>query len=422
MRRLRERAAPVLDAENPLERSAREGQRLGWGGDVKPLQIVYLNATSRVLSKRRGTLPCHTQVNGSSGSGKTYLVEATVKDMLPPIAFVWYDATSSKVMIHDPASLKHRVLVYAEADSLPGVARGEEENPAASMVRTILASGEAVYKVVVTNRSGPPSILEIRKEGPTVLLTTTVNRLKAGQLDSRCFALDVPENRSQQGAALDAQADLELEAATPTVGEAFLAVQEYLQALAPIRVVVPFVRAFFSLLHQSRVDSRLLRDAQRLLSLIKCVAILNMAHRQRTASGQIIATLDDYQTMADLIEDMYEGTATGATARVREIVDAVSSYVGGVSLTTLATAQKVSRQAISKHVTTAIENGWLVNAEMRKGYPARLMVNEPLPHRCGFAVSRPDRAVETEIPGEMSPHASEGVDQGCGVAPPEQPT
>ena len=48
-----------------------------------------------------------------------------------------------------------------------------------------------------------------RREGPTVLFTTGIHRIPGEQLDSRFDALDVPDDRVQQLAALARLSELE---------------------------------------------------------------------------------------------------------------------------------------------------------------------------------------------------------------------
>jgi len=378
---LREKAGPVLDADDPLDDVGHELARL-WGGDVRPVQVLYLAFTTRLLPKRVETLPCHTQLNGPPGTGKSYAVKV-VRRLFPENAVVAYSAGSQRVLVYDPVSFRHKAIIFAEADSLPGVARGEEDNPAASLLRSLLQDGEAQYKLPIKDReSGQWTIQEIVKDGPTVLITTTVHRLRGEQLDSRLSALDVPDDPTQQRAALMAQADAELHGTTREPRPALIAMQTYLQAIAPIDVVVPYVHALDDLLARPRVDPRLLRDAARLLSLIKAVAIPRSARRERDDQGRIVARLTDYAAVADLIGEMYENTA-GVSAKIRELVEALPEH-GVLSVTQLAARLRVSKPAVSKRLRAALAAGWVINSESRHGYPAALRRGEPLPHRCGL--------------------------------------
>lgn len=399
---LRTKALPILRLADPLMEIRDELKRLGWGGDVRPPLTLYLAATTRLLAKRSGSMPTHTQVNGPSGTGKSYAVRCFVS-LFPSEVIVQYDATSPKVMIHDAVSLKHKVLVFSEADSLPGVANGEEDNPAASMLRTLLADGDASYKIPIKDKtSGKFVIHEIKKDGPTVLITTTVNRLeRQEQLDSRLFAVDIPDDPKQQEAAMAAQDQIELHDTTVEVNAGLVAFQAYLQALAPLKVVVPFVRAFSFFLRQNRIEARLLRDRARFLALLKAVTIIRHAHRQRDPQGRLVSTFEDYQTMVDLIEEMYENT-TAVGPKIRELVAAVGKFPNA-SQTTLARHLGISQQAVSKRIKSALKGGWIRNTEHREGQPAQLRLGDPLPHRCGLPSVEQLRAWSPRQPVRREP-------------------
>ena len=65
---------PQLVGDDPLELVASEIRNRGYGGDIRPVKIVYLAATSRVLAMRAGAMPVHLLLLGSASSGKTYTV------------------------------------------------------------------------------------------------------------------------------------------------------------------------------------------------------------------------------------------------------------------------------------------------------------------------------------------------------------
>jgi MarR family protein len=246
--------------------------------------------------------------------------------------------------------------------------------------------------------SGLYKIQTVLKDGPTLLCTCTVNHLKGDQLDSRLHAVEVPFDAAQQLAALEAQARLEDEGTIPEPDPRLLAFQAYLQSLAPIEVYVPFARALFRRLKETRGDSRILRDASRILSLVKGVALLNVTKREKDKKGRIVATLEDYGTVADLLEDSYDAAVTGCPDAVRRVVGAVGkpftvtekatgkdlSIPAARSVSDLARALGISQQAASKHVKRALERGWLVNDEQMRGKPARLSPGDPLPSKCGL--------------------------------------
>jgi len=191
-RQLYQEAIEVIEAEDPLEIIKAAIKELGYGGDQKPPIITYLSATSRVLEMREGTMPVHLLLLGSSSSGKSYTV-SVVKKMLPPEAYHEIDAGSPRVFIYDQVPLKHKILIVKEADSLPK----SEDNPASSALRNLLQDHNLHYETTIKDeRSGRFTVQKICKEGPTVLITTSIYNLRQ-QLSSRLFTLEMREDPKQ---------------------------------------------------------------------------------------------------------------------------------------------------------------------------------------------------------------------------------
>jgi hypothetical protein len=370
-------AAPVLSASDPLVLIQRALRDLGYGGDLRPAMVTYLAATSRVLAMRPGAMLVHLLLLGPAGSGKSYAL-GVVTRLLPNDAYHVIEAGSPRALIYDRADLRHRLVVFGEADSLPA----GEDNPAASAIRNLLQDGFLHYVVTVRDRqTGQYTVERIERPGPSVLVTTSTRRL-GEQMDSRVFSLDLSDDPAQLRAVLAAQAGLEL-AAPPVPWSALIAYQTLLQEAAPWDVLVPFVAELAELIGQQPAAARVARDFARLISLIKSVTVLRHTHRGRTPTGRLEASLEDYEAVYDLVHDLYDATTSGVSDRVRRTVNGVSSIVAetgrAATVTQIAECLRVSKAAAGKRVKTALEGGYLINEETRKGYPYALRLGEPLP-------------------------------------------
>lgn len=117
-------------------------------------------------------------------------------------------------------------------------------------------------------------VRNIVREGPTVLLTTSTRTL-GHQLMTRMFVLEIPDDPGSIRDVLAVQAQIEVEGLVPTPDESLIAFQEYLQAMAPWDVVVPFAPALATEIgKQTTLQPRLFRDYSRLLAFIKSVTVL----------------------------------------------------------------------------------------------------------------------------------------------------
>jgi hypothetical protein len=374
-------AQAVLSAPDPLELVRQAIISQGYGGDVGQPVIAYLAATSRLLAMRPGAMPVHLLLVAQSSAGKSYLL-AVVLRFLPDEAFHVIDAGSPKVLIYDEVDLQHRVLVFGEADSLPA----GEDNPAASAVRSLLQEHSLNYKVTVKNpETGKYGVKQVNKPGPTVMISTSTRRL-GHQLDTRLFSLNVVDSPEKIGAALLAQAELELNgAAAPD--DALIAFQSYLQALAPWEVAVPFIKVLAAEIGRKATAPRIMRDFARITSLIKSVAIIRHRQRQRDETGRVVAQVEDYATVFNLVGPMYETTITGASKELRVMVQTVGEMLEKgepITATTLSARLGINRGTASRRVTAAINRGWMVNRETKKGHPWDLQLGEPLPEAEGL--------------------------------------
>jgi hypothetical protein len=131
------------------------------------------------------------------------------------------------------------------------------------------------------------------------------------------------------------------------------------------------------------LDVRLRRDFTLLLGLIHAHAILHQATRERDESGRIIATLDDYAAVYELVADLI-GEALQATVPVaiRETVEAVAVLLEGdkheVRVKDVAEKLDLDRSAASRRIADAERAGYLQNLETRRGQAKRLVLGEPL--------------------------------------------
>lgn len=128
---------------------------------------------------------------------------------------------------------------------------------------------------------------------------------------------------------------------------------------------------------------RLRRDFGALLNLIRAHALLHRATRAYTADGALVASLDDYAAVRELIADLVaDGVDSSVSPQIRETVEAVRFLQGDsdkdISQAAVATHLKLDKGATSRRIRAAVDRGYLRNLEDRKGRPARLQPGEPI--------------------------------------------
>jgi hypothetical protein len=359
-------AAPLLHDPHLLDRIRETMRARGYAGDLRTPILVYLALTSRELER-----PQNVAVVAPSAAGKNRAVDAAI-ELMPPEAVYSVTAGSARALIYTSESFEHRMVVFGEADSIP------EDGPGASAIRSIAEDGRMIYEVVEKNaKSGHWETRRIEKPGPTGLITTSTSPLGA-QMGTRVLEVSVRDDPEQTREVMRAHARAVQSAGRPQIDLGpLIAVQRWLTVTGIKRVAVPFAGVLADLVPSHAVRMR--RDFRQLLTTIQAVAFLYQCQRQRTPEGWIEATIEDYMIARELLEPVFDASvAEAVTATVRATVEAVKPEEE-ISESELGQRLKLSKSTISYRVRRAVEGGWLVNRETRKGYAARLALGADVP-------------------------------------------
>lgn len=146
-------------------------------------------------------------------------------------------------------------------------------------------------------------------------------------------------------------------------------------------VTIPYARTLAGLVPPAAV--RLRRDFGSLLALIRAHALLHQATRERDARGRVVAALDDYAVVRELLAEVVsEAVEKTVKAEVRELVTKVRELAGAereVTQRELVAALGLDKATVSRRVAAALRAGYLVNREEKRGKPHRLRPGDPLP-------------------------------------------
>ena len=356
-------ARDLLDDPHLMDRIGEMISARGYAGDTRPAQQVYLAMTSRLQAR-----PMNIAVVAQSAAGKNRAVDGA-KELIPDEAIHEICASSERALIYDDVDVEHKVMIFAEADSIP------EDGPAASAIRSLASDNEMAYDTVEKTAEGLRT-RHIRKRGPTGLITTSTKRLPE-QMSTRTLELPISDDEAQTRAVLKMQAAEAscLRQDRPSI-EPFIALQRWLAEAGLREVRIPFAPELAREIPARAVRMR--RDFPQLLACIKAVTMLYQRQRE-IDDGHIVATLDDYAVARDLLAPVFEAIVSeGCTLVVRQTVEAVSSeeVISGVKL---AARLAVASSTLAYRVKRAVAGGWLVNEEQRKGRPARYRRGTPLP-------------------------------------------
>lgn len=356
-----EKCADLARQPRILDCFGHDLHRTGLVGERQAARVLYLALTSRLLDR-----PVSVAVKGPSSAGKSFVVQK-VAEFLPSSAYYALTAMSERALAYGTEPLAHRFLILYEAGGLEG-------ELASYLVRSLLSEGRVRYETVEKTPAGlKPRVIE--REGPTGLLVTTTQIALHPENETRLLSITVTDTPEQTKFVLLA---LVAESEAVNLGP-WRALQEWLSA-NDNRVVIPYARTLAELVPPVAV--RLRRDFGALLNLVRAHAVLHQASRARDERGRIIATVEDYAIVRELVhQQMSEGVEATVPATVRETVEAVARLTdeNGVALTALAKALDIDKSAASRRWQRARARGYLRNLESGKGKPARIVAADPLP-------------------------------------------
>ena len=389
--RLREaqaRSKELASQDRILDRLADDLRRSGMAGDVRSAKLLYLILTTRCLEQ-----PVSAVIKGPSSGGKSYLALKLLR-LFPKSAYHYFTSMSERALAYGDEPLAHKFIVVAEASGLAG-------GVGASLMRSLLSEGLVRYETVEAVEGIGLRPRVITREGPTGLLVTTTALRLDRELETRLFSIQIDDSREQTAVIMLAQAGAD-HPVNDLDFDQWRALQEAIE-LSSARVIVPFAETLARTIPP--VSVRLRRDFLAVLSLVKAHALLHQAIRESDADGRIVAILDDYAAVHELVAELLaEGVEASIPKTVRDTVEQVaklmSQFNSGVPLKPLAEALGLDKSSASRRVQKAIDGGFLRNSETVLGRPMGLLIRDQLPEE--QAILPPPDALRRQL-GEQDP-------------------
>jgi len=353
---------------------------LGLVGEAQNAKLLYLALTSRLLEQ-----PVSVVVKGVSSSGKSFTID-TVLQTMPPSAYLDFTSMSERALIYDDRPISHKMIVLYEASGL-GMDREGEPATLAYCVRSLLSEGRIKYTTIERTDDGLTA-RHILREGPTGLITTTTWAGLHPENETRMLSLTVTDTTEQTRAVLVSLGErMNGRERAPVELAPWHALQTWLELAGCRDVSIPYAHALAD--KSSAHAVRMRRDFGKVLSLIAAHTMLHQENRKRDDAGRVVATLDDYRTVYDLVrEPIGEGIEATVSDTVKETVETVARLLEEqgepaaqkpITLAALAEALDLDKSSVSRRVRVARRLGYLVNEEERRGRPAQIVTGEPLP-------------------------------------------
>ena len=412
----------LAEASDLMARVIAQVHSLGVVGETHLVKLVFIAGVSRLLDA-----PINPLVKGASSGGKSFVSQQTLR-LFPPESMLMLTTSSPLSLVYDSTPLAHKIICVYEATQL----QADETSVAAMLLRCLISEGKIIHQTTVEAPDAEYGrrTVTIVREGPISLLITTTGELHA-ENETRMLSIRVSETRSQTTGVLNRLGDRAAGNLEPMPDlSVFHDLQRWL-ALGPTDVVVPFAPQLVSQVPPHLVRFR--RDIQQLLTFIKASALLHQAQRKLDPDGRVVATLDDYRLAYEVFVPIL-GQVTGRTVTdgVRAVINLVASRVasavaagtsgptgrfarpagmaaaGGGEL--VISSYEVGRElgvdpkTARRHITAAIDGGYLTNRETRRGQPPILALKVLPPDPATDSRPHPDTLiVPTDVP---QPHTA----------------
>jgi hypothetical protein len=393
----------LANEERILDRFAEDLKHCGVAGETKAGKLIYLALNTRHLDAKQLV---NVAVKGPSSAGKSFLVEK-VLEFCPEDAYHFLTAMSERALAYSEEPLSHRFLILAEATGMSG-------EFATYLIRSLLSEGRLRYETLEKTSEGiRPRLIE--REGPTGLIVTTTRTHLHHENETRILTARVDDTPAHTTEILAALADEDTE--RPNLDK-WRALQVWL-AGGERKVTIPYAKKLAA--NIPPVAVRLRRDFGALLNLVRSHALLHRATRARDEHDRIVAAVEDYAVVRELVADLIsEGVEATVPPIVRETVEAVEKLIkdgdeASVTIKQVGAKLGLDYQPTHRRVRMATDAEYLRNLEDRKGRPARLVVSDPLPEEREvlpeprvFTYPQFSEGMETPPPPSDEPASAEG--------------
>ncbi|MEQ1933616.1 MAG: hypothetical protein ABL962_07025 [Fimbriimonadaceae bacterium] len=336
-------------------------KKCGFAGPTIIPQTILLATYTRIFPQ-----PVSVVVKGPSSSGKSFALKAALRYVPDEVCEVFHGLSEKALVYANKLNLQHRYLVIQEA-------AGFAEGNGRTFLRQLLSEGQVRYMTVQNTKDGNVGQeLPVIKGPIGLLMTTTANKLH-WEDETRMLAMQMDRSPEQISRALLANVKNGPKVPSEAELSRWHALHRYVTS-SNLSVVVPFETALLSSLPTSH--QRVLRDAPQVLSLIRAHALMHQCTRNQDQNGAVIASIDDYATVYELVSDALAQSLDKSVApHIREIVDAVVRASEGqpVSITELAGILDKDAGVVSRNVSSAVSLGYLENQNPGQGHKAMLV-------------------------------------------------
>ena len=240
--------------------------------------------------------PLHAIVMGSTGSGKTYLLQG-VAQAVPRQHIHVTTSLSENTLYYTPRDfLKHKILLQEDLDGAYSALLPLRE----------LMSNQSIsrFSTKTNSRTGDSKQVYLHVEGPVCVAGATTKDKIYEDNANRSFLLQIEENPRHEAEVLEYQGKIAAGLVNTKKYEGSINLLKACQLLIePVEVIIPFAPK----LELSPHVFKKMRTKNHYLTLIKAVTLWNQKQRKRTTDKEgnifLISTLEDVEWANYLCRD-----------------------------------------------------------------------------------------------------------------------
>ena len=259
--------------------------KTGVVGEVDNRLLLFLIAISY-----HGQNPLHGLIQGSSGSGKTKLLQSIYKLIPSDACKSFTRVTESSFYNFNQDALKNKLLCFEDMDGL------KEE--AMLALRELQSNGKLISATSQKMESGKIQSMERIVNGPIASLSCTTKADTYEDNISRCFVIAVDESVAQTKRIIDYQNKLAAgQIDIQQIKKTQRFIQNCIRMLQPYEVVNPYADKIS--LPQNIHKLRRLHGMYQ--NLVAQITYVHQYQRKKNVKGQLIAQKEDLQNACTIL-------------------------------------------------------------------------------------------------------------------------
>jgi len=314
-------------------------------GERKAISMYFAALDSRLLVSEDNSVLA-VKNSGHFGAGKSYTLDKCLK-IYPKTTYRFITSGSKKSIIYlGKDELKHKTLVFAEGLQLQ---TNQKDSELLYTIRSLLSEGRVKYEVAEMARGGRQTN-EIKLNGPTSFITTTIIDKLEDQLEDRLFTIHPDETNKQTKGIIEMEGKKRAGKIEGLDRKTIETWKVFHDSLSPVKIVIPFAEKVSDFLNQHKtlpLSSR--RAFKRVMSVIETVACLHQHQRERDKQNRIIADISDYWMALQIIREAFMENIEQQNKETRDRIKDVEENAP-VKMKTLVEKWKISDQAVSSWV------------------------------------------------------------------------